>query len=116
MFSFLSMSNINNYSKRKIDRYGDDILIVDTCAVDDGEQPYETAVAHPFYNNGLYIIVEAYSSAKEAQEGHDRWLQKMQADPLPERLIDCCNSMIQFFRASRGGNVVFNKKEIDISV
>lgn len=113
MFSFLSMSN--NYSERKIDRYEDDILIVDTCAVDDGEQPFETAVAHPFYNNGEYVIVEAYSSTEEAQEGHNKWLQKMQTNPLPDKLIDCCNSEIQSFAALVGTNVVFNKEEfIDI--
>lgn len=65
-----------------------------TAFVRDGLKPYETAVSHPDYNDGMPIIVEAYDSVDEAKCGHARWVATMKADPLPDMLTDCCNSVM----------------------
>jgi hypothetical protein len=76
-----------------VDTYDTDGLYVDTAAVSDGDHPYETAVAHPDYNDGEMIIVEAYDTKKEAQVGHVKWVERMTTN-LPEELVDCANSHI----------------------
>lgn len=88
MFDFFNMAG--NYDLRKVahDEEGD--LIVDTAAVTDGRQPYETAVCHPCYNNGRWVIVEAYDTTQEAQAGHERWFSELKTT-LPPYLRDCCN-------------------------
>jgi len=92
MFDFMSM--VGTHNDRKIDRYEKDGLFIDTCRVNDGKQPYETAVEHPAYNGGNMVIVEAYDTKEEAQEGHDEWVKKMTAPELPAQLVDCMNAHI----------------------
>ena len=91
MFSFFG--DIDNYEERKVanDVVGD--AVIDTAAVSDGARPYETGVQHPEYNNGKWVIVEAYDTKAEAQAGHDRWVQIF-GGVLPESLVDCGNSGI----------------------
>jgi hypothetical protein len=91
MFDFLFDAP---YEERKVDRYEAIGLTVDTCSVNDGEHPYETAVAHKEYDSGEWIIVEAYDTKEEAQVGHDKWVKIMTTEPLPEKLVDCNNSEI----------------------
>ena len=76
------------YEMRKVARYEDGSLIVDTVAVTDADQPFETAVSHPSYNDGDWIIVEEYGTKEEAEKGHNRWVQKMTPDGLPDQLVD----------------------------
>lgn len=64
MFEFLSM--IGDYEDRKVARYKNGDVFVDTCRVTDSDQPYETAVIHPAYNNNHLIVVEMYNSKEEA--------------------------------------------------
>ena len=93
MFGFLDM--IGNYEDRKVDNYqGDNNLEIDTCSVTDGEHDYETAVAHPEYNHGKWVIVEAYDTKDEAQAGHNKWVKKMTGKKLPAKLTDCTNDAI----------------------
>ena len=93
MFGFGMMGN---YEERKVARWPDDKdkWIVDTVAVNDSAQPYETAIQHPGYNDGKIIVVEMYDTKKLAQEGHDRWIETMSADKLPERLVDVSTCFI----------------------
>lgn len=86
MFSFLSM--IGNYEERKVDNYQSGFLTVDTCKVTDSQMPYETAVEHPNYNNGKWVIVETYLTKQQAQEGHTKWVTIMTTEPLPVSLVD----------------------------
>lgn len=92
MFDFLGM--IDNYEERKVDRFertnehGETDLIVDTCLVTDSKQPYETAVSHKAYNNGKWIVVGTYDAKEEAQTGHNRWVEKMTSEDLPDIIID----------------------------
>ena len=93
MFEFLQ--DYGNYGSRKIDRYDDeDGLMVSTCRVSDNpEFPFETAIAHPLYNNHKIIIVEQYTTEEDAQIGHDKWVKVMTAAKLPTTITDVstCN-------------------------
>lgn len=92
LFDFLYMKD--TYEERKVDRYEDGMLMVDTCSVTDGSKNYETAVQHPDYNNNSLVIVEVYDTKKEAKEGHKKWVKIMTLEPLPESLSDCCNAEV----------------------
>lgn len=105
MFNFLSM--VDNYDDRKVDRYEEGDLIVDTCSVTDGDHTYETGVCHPKYNNGRWVIVEAYDTKEEAQAGHDKWVSKMTAKELPAVLVDCNNAMLGQLASAFGADTEF---------
>ena len=98
---------IDNYDDRKVDRYEQNGLIVDTCSVNDGDHPYETAVSHPKYNSGEWVIVEAYDTKEEAQAGHDKWIETMTAKKLPATLKDCGNALIAQLAESAGCDLEF---------
>jgi len=91
-FDFVGMAF--NYKERKIARYDGKYIIVDTVAVTDSDQPFETAVSCSFYNEGNWIIVEMYNTKEKAQQGHERWVKKMTGDILPEALTDVSSSEI----------------------
>lgn len=86
MFEFLNMSG--DYDSRKVDCYKSGNIFVSTCAIYDSDMPYETAVAHPDYNDNKIIIVENYASKKNATSGHKRWVKTMTTEPLPDTLQD----------------------------
>lgn len=92
MFDFMGM--FTNHETRAIDRYDEGDLFIDTCAVMDSEQPYETAVAHPAYNDGKLVIVEMHDTAEKAQAGHRQWVEKMTAENLPDNLRDVSTATI----------------------
>jgi tRNA A37 methylthiotransferase MiaB len=79
------------YEERKVANYQDDAkgLVVDTCAVTDAAWNYETAIKHPEYKDGRFIIVAGYATKAEAEAGHAKWVKKMTAKSLPEYLDDC---------------------------
>lgn len=92
MFGFDMMGS---YESRKVARLdGPNGVMVGTALVTDGEHPYETAVAHPEYKCGEIIIVAAYDSKTDAQDGHDKWVGIMTGDPLPEHIAEIENSEI----------------------
>lgn len=105
MFSFLF--GLKDYECRKIDRYEDENMIIDTCSCPDGDQPFETAIVHPEYDNGRPIIVEAYESKKEAQAGHNRWVQMMTSQDLPTLLKYHSNSFISKQDEASGAQMEF---------
>jgi spermidine/putrescine-binding protein len=92
MFGYLDM--LCNYEDRKVDRFEDENLIVDTAEVTDSDQKYETAVQHPQYNEGEWIIVECYDTKEQAQEGHDKWVKKMTKEELPHQLKDVSTAYV----------------------
>lgn len=79
LFDFLQ--DFGNHEDRKVDRYHEGDLFVDTCAVSDSTKPFETGIEHPGYNNGNMVIVELYDTKEEAQKGHDKWLDLMLNNP-----------------------------------
>ena len=92
MFGF--MQDVGNYKDRKVDRYEDGDLFIDTCRVSDSTQPYETGIAHPAYNDDKIVIVEQYANKEEAQAGHNRWIEVMTAETLPSKLQDVSGSTV----------------------
>ncbi len=95
MFGFLDM--LGNYPQRRVERYEAQTeagrILISTAFVTDGAKPYETAVGHPDYNDGKYVIVQAYDTVEEARTQHFQWVRQMTNEPLPTCLIDCGNGM-----------------------
>ena len=91
MFDFLQ--DADNYDERKVGRFEDERrrTFVSTAEVSDGFKAYETAVAHPEFNDGAMVIVEAYETKAAAKLGHKRWQRKVEGDKLPDPLIDIAN-------------------------
>ena len=87
-FDFLGM--VGDNEQRKVARWPEKgEWVVDTCRVTDNiENPFETAVQHPCYNDGKIVIVEEYKDIEAAEKGHAKWVDRMSADELPERLVD----------------------------
>lgn len=92
MLSFFGMRD--DYQSRKVDRYEKHGLIVSTARVNDGEMTYETAISHPDYKGGDFIIVGKYNTVDDALNGHNKWVNVMTSDKLPEYLENCNNSEI----------------------
>lgn len=86
----------NNYDDRKVGRFEEGRVLVSTAEVCDGDKPFETAVRHPEYNGGDYIIVEAYDTRTLAETGHAAWVERMTSDALPHSLTDCNNASTTF--------------------
>lgn len=86
MFGFFNMTE--NYEERLIanDKIHD--TEVDTVAVSDSDQPYETAIADPHYNKGKWVIVEMYDTKEEAKQGHNKWLNEVTNGSPPNELVD----------------------------
>lgn len=103
MFNFMFMGN--DYEQRKVENSVlENGAEIDTCSVSDSAQPYETAVKHTHYNGGKWVIVELYDSKQEAQEGHNRWVVTMSANPLPKTLRDVSSAGIAQFVDVFGGD------------
>lgn len=85
LFGFIE--DMDNYKERVVDSYKENDLFVDTAAVSDSTKPFETAIAHPKYNDGKIVIVELYDTKEDAQVGHDKWLNLMLEKP-PRQLSD----------------------------
>jgi hypothetical protein len=92
MFNFLDMAG--NYETRKVGRFDKDGLMVSTAQVNDGREPFETAIKHPKYADGGMIIVECYHTRSKAAKGHAVWVERMTSSNLPDELVDCQNSMV----------------------
>ena len=86
LFDFIEM--FDNYEGRKVDRYENKDLVIDTCSVSDSDNPYETGIKHPLYNDNEWVIVETYKNREKAQEGHNKWVKIMTDKILPPHLWD----------------------------
>ena len=93
MYDFLSMAD--NYDSRAVARYEKKNLIIDTCAVTDSDEPYETGIKHCKYNCNAWVIVEMYNTKKDAQKGHQKWIKKMTSKNLPKTLKDVSTCTIK---------------------
>ena len=105
------MDMVGNYKTRMVDRYEEGDLVVSTVRVTDGARPFETAIAHPSYDYGELIVVEAYDTKEQGQQGHDRWVKIMTSNKLPDGLADCCYSQIAQFAEKFSGPLVYLKEK-----
>jgi hypothetical protein len=89
MFNFMCMQ------PQKVARFEQGDLIVDTCGgINDSSWSYETAVCHPEYNDGDWIIVEGYDTEADALAGHANWVKIMTANKMPVKLLDVSSATI----------------------
>jgi hypothetical protein len=86
MFGFMGMTD--NYEDRLIKNTKAGKAEIDTAAVGDSDQPYETGIKHPLYNDGGWVIVEMYDSKEDAKKGHQEWVDIFSKDELPNNLKD----------------------------
>jgi hypothetical protein len=87
---------------------------VSTAFVSDGIKPYETAIQHPLYNGGDWIIVDSYDTKEEASEGHDKWVGVITSENLPDTLEDVGNTeMSQLLKSIDTDGMVFTKERIN---
>ena len=108
LFNWVDM--VGNYKERKVDRYEKGSLAVDTARVTDSEFQYETAIKHPCYHEGYWIIVENYNTLCEAKKGHKKWVEIMTRDELPKVLKDVGCSEIALFHYSFEHSRSFKKR------
>jgi hypothetical protein len=105
MFGFLP--DFFNHEERQVARFEGEDSVIDTARVSDGQQPYETGIAHPEYNDGKWVIVEAYPDKATALFGHGKWVKLMTAGALPVSLEDCGNSEVSQVIETLGGEMIF---------
>lgn len=111
MNDMFGLSMMGNYEQRKVANYKEGDLVVDTAAVTDSKDPYETGIKHPFYNNGNWVIVETYETKEQAQKGHDKWVKTMTADKPPEKLVDCSTFFTAELLRKVGVDMSYEKNE-----
>jgi hypothetical protein len=76
-----------------VDRWEKGELLVSTIKVTDAcIQPFETAVAHPDYNDGSCIVVATYPNLEEAAAGHAKWVETLQRE-LPDIILEVPNNV-----------------------
>ena len=92
IFDFLNM--VDNYEDRKVANYQKDGVHIDTVFVSDAKKPIETAIRHPKYNNGDWIVVDYANTKKEALLKHNKWVKKMTAKELPKEIKDVSTAEI----------------------
>lgn len=106
MFSFMDI--IGSYEQRKVNNFKKGALEIDTVAVNDSLQPYETAVKCPSFNDNNWVIVEMYDNKRKAIEGHNRWVKKL-SKKLPSKLKDVSTSTIKLLTGV--GDTTYERKK-----
>lgn len=91
MFGFFGM--MGTHEQRKVANDTINGVEIDTCAVTDSDQPYETGVCSKEYNGGSWVIVEMYETKELAEVGHARWVETFKTSK-PESLTDVSTSEI----------------------
>ena len=107
LFDFFK--DLNNYEERKVLNYKNEKtkLIIDTCRISDQPKPYhfETAISHPKYKNGEWIIVELYRTEEEAILGRNKWVKEMTGKLLPYSLKNVsANDIVKLLDLVSKGN------------
>ncbi len=90
MFDFNAMLSAMFLNGKLEDKVGNDEFdgkIVDTCYTYDNG--YETAISHPEFDNGDWIIVEYYDDKESATKGHNKWVELIKEDKFDKiRCVD----------------------------
>ena len=90
MFGF----DMDNREERKVENTVIGETVIDTCAVNDSDQPFETGIQSPQYNMGDWVVVEMYDTKPLAEEGHKKWVDIFKPKDLPSELKDVSTSAI----------------------
>ena len=93
MFEFMSMAG--NYEDRLVANTVINDVEIDTVAVTDSDQPYETGIQSKAYNNGDWVIVEMYETEALAEDGHKKWIETFGSNEFPSELNDVSTSSIK---------------------
>lgn len=107
MFDFYSMAG--NYEDRLVENTKIDKVVIDTAAVTDSEQPYETGISHPEYNGSDWVIVEIYDTKALAEIGHKKWVGKVSKNELPDELEDVSTASITQLGNMFGGKKIYKR-------
>jgi len=105
MFEFFNM--LGTYEDRKVARYEDGDIVLSTAWVNDSDQPYETALSHPAYDGGRFIVLQVYDLKEEAEDGHAKWEEVVRNGQLPETLEDVGEADIAEFVRACGGLMIY---------
>lgn len=108
MFSFFGM--IGNYESRKVANNEINGAVIDTVAVTDSEQPYETGIKHPNFDNGNWIIVEMYEDEDSAKDGHIKWVDLFKKG-IPKELSDVSTCELKKFFSV--GDIKYNNDTLN---
>ena len=71
---------------------------------------YETAISHPLYKNGKFIVVEEYAGEDLAKIGHNKWVNLCETDGLPTTLVDVGGGIIGSFCNRLGAENAYERK------
>ncbi len=107
MFNYMSM--YGTYEQRVVANTEVDGGVIDTCYVTDASKDYETGISHPKYNNGDWIIVEAYDTKEQAEAGHEKWVKYLSTQPV--ELKDNGVSSIGSLGKLVGCGIVFKRED-----
>lgn len=81
----------------KVACYSDGLLTISTIRVPDAKRDFETSISHPAYNEGHWVAVEEYDTITQARAGHQRWVDKMTEDALPDCLRNVSTARVARF-------------------
>ena len=95
MNDYFGFGMMGNYEERLVSNSEIGNAIIDTCMVTDSFKPYETAIKHPCYREGEYVVVELYDTKEEASDGHKEWVDLFSKETLPSQLIDVNETQLQ---------------------
>ncbi len=115
MFDFLT--GIDDHDKRKVERIEavdcDGVkYILDTARVTDcPKYPYETAISHPSYDDGKFVILQQYKDKESARLGHFAWADIFSSKELPDTLINCSAGEFAEMFLGVEGRIVERKKK-----
>lgn len=71
-----------------ISRFESKDFVIDTCEVAYASPPYETGIKHKRLNDGNWIIVQKYDTLEKAQEGHNKWIKKLNDTPFEQLTLE----------------------------
>lgn len=72
---------------------------------------WETAISHPKYNEGNWIIVEEYQGEYDAKTGHDKWVHLLETDTLPNEIEDVGGGIIGKICNALSGGLKFTRQD-----
>lgn len=107
------LAMVGNYESRSVGYWCSELdksCMLSTALVTDGVKPFESAMAHPSYNGGQIIILEAYDTKEQAQAGHEKYLAIAKADGWPDEITERNNSEVGLLLESLDGFAIHTRQ------